>query len=171
MALTGSRQRENNVFSPTRLPNPRPCQGPLSHAIAARTGESPGTSLRGRPFPELTVSAILLCFRNQKIQLAAAGIPVKRGVPALLLQGVHTLGDPGKFIRAESPNGLLYLFNAHGRRGEVVGLTELESVTSPASRRSSRLSWEKNRSSTGLTHPPPTVSRSALEQLWQTEWG
>ena len=56
---------------------------------------------------------ILLCFRNQEVQFAAAGIPIKLGVPALLLQGVNTVGDPGKLILAQSPNSLLDLFNAH----------------------------------------------------------
>jgi hypothetical protein len=44
------------------------------------------------------VSAILARFRNQEVQFAAAGIPIKLGVPALLLQGVNAVGDPGKLI-------------------------------------------------------------------------
>jgi len=59
------------------------------------------------------VLTILLCFRNKEVQFAAAGIPIELGVPALLLQGVNTVGDPGKLILAQSPNSLLDLFHAH----------------------------------------------------------
>src|ERR1039458_4371965 len=82
--------------------------------------ESPANHTAGRQavirlpsILEPAVLTILACFRNQEIQLAVAGIPIKLGVPALLLQGVNTVGDQGKLILAQGPNRLLDLRNAH----------------------------------------------------------
>ena len=76
-------------------------------------GNRVGLRCGGWPILEPAVSAIVLCFRNQEVQFAAAGIPIELGVPALLLEGVNTAGDPGRFILAQSPNSLLDLFDAH----------------------------------------------------------
>jgi len=59
------------------------------------------------------VLAILLCFRNQEVQFATAGIPIELGVPALLLEGVNAVGDRGKLTLAQSLSSLLDLLNAH----------------------------------------------------------
>ena len=42
--------------------------------------------------------AILARLINQEVRFAAAGVPMKLGVPALLLQRVNVVGDPGKLI-------------------------------------------------------------------------
>ena len=68
---------------------------------------------RGWPILEPAVLAILLCFRNQEVQFAGAGIPIKLGVPACLLEGVNTAGDTGKVIFAQRPNRLVDLFHTH----------------------------------------------------------
>jgi hypothetical protein len=84
----------DSVFQETERPvmvsNPAMEQSP-------EPGESRGTSFRSWPILEPAVLAIPLCFRNQEIQFTAAGIPIKLGIPALLLQGAYTLRDlPGQ---------------------------------------------------------------------------
>ena len=62
----------------------------------------PGLSLRIWPVFKPPLFAVFLRFRNQEVELAAACVPIQFRIPTFLLEGVNTLGDPGKLVELSS---------------------------------------------------------------------
>ena len=77
----------------------------------ARSGDSPATSRWIGPVLEPPLFAVFQRFCNQKIELAATGVPIQLRVPEFLLQRVNMLGDLHKLVEAQILNGALDFFD------------------------------------------------------------